>query len=288
MDGVILVDKPAGPTSFDVVARVRRTLPRKTKVGHGGTLDPFATGLLVVLIGRATRIQKYLMELPKSYETVARLGWTSTTGDPEGELTETGRVPPADVVLPTGVLRQTPPAYSAIKIGGKRAYAMARAGEDVAMPEREVRVSRFEQLWREGDERAAFAISCSSGTYVRSLIADLGDAYCVELRRTAIGPWPVGLAEAPPERDAGPIGEGGYAPRVLSIAQALDGVVPSVAVDESAAADAGHGRAVDITGGRHWAEAPEGEVVLVDPEGKAVCIADARDGRAKPRVGFRA
>ena len=153
MDGVILVDKPAGPTSFDIVARVRRTLPRKTKVGHGGTLDPFATGLLIVLIGRATRIQRYLMEQPKAYETVARLGWTSTTGDPEGELTETGRVPPPGAVLPTGLIRQRPPAYSAIKIGGRRAYAMARAGETVEIPEREVRVERFEELLARGRPR---------------------------------------------------------------------------------------------------------------------------------------
>src|SRR3954470_17808204 len=199
MDGVILVDKPAGPTSHDVVARVRRALPRGVKVGHAGTLDPFATGLLLVLVGRATRIQRFLMELGKEYETVARLGWTSTTGDPEGELTETGRVPPAGAVLPTGLLRQRPPAYSAVRIGGRRAYALARAGEVVEMPEREVRVERFEERWRDGD-RAGYAIACSSGTYVRSLIAGLGDAYCVQLRRTAIGPFAVSDAVAPPDR----------------------------------------------------------------------------------------
>src|SRR3954454_19730297 len=161
MDGVILVDKPVGPTSHDVVARVRRALPRGVKVGHAGTLDPFATGLLLVLLGRATRIQRFLMGLGKEYETVARLGWTSTTGDPEGELAETGRVPALGLVLPTGLICQRPPAYSAIKIGGRRAYAMARAGETVEMPEREVRVDRFEELWREGD-RAGFTIACAS------------------------------------------------------------------------------------------------------------------------------
>ena len=112
-DGVVLVDKPAGITSHDVVARVRRRLDRGVKVGHAGTLDPFATGLLLVLVGRATRVQRFLMALPKRYETVARLGWTSTTGDPEGELAE-GRMPPDPLVLPTGVLRQRPPAYSAV------------------------------------------------------------------------------------------------------------------------------------------------------------------------------
>jgi tRNA pseudouridine55 synthase len=277
-DGVLLIDKPAGPTSFDIVARVRRTLPRKTKVGHGGTLDPFATGLLIVLIGRATRIQRYLMEQPKAYETVARLGWTSTTGDPEGELTETGRVPAAGAVLPTGVIRQRPPAYSAIKIGGRRAYAMARAGEEVEIPERDVRVDRFEERWREGD-RAAFSIACSSGTYVRSLIADLGDAYCVELRRTAIGRFAVDEAVAPPDRDD----LDAFAPRVFSLAEALDGILPAVAVDEPTAQKAGHGQTVAV-----GEQAADGETLLLDPEGEAICVANVTDGHAKPRVGFRA
>src|SRR6188768_2401639 len=126
MDGVLLVDKPPGVTSHDVVAKVRRRLGKGVKVGHAGTLDPFATGLLLVLLGRATRIQRFLMALPKRYETVARLGWTSTTGDPEGEI-EPGRTP-GELELPTGRITQRPPAHSAIKIGGKRAYALARAG----------------------------------------------------------------------------------------------------------------------------------------------------------------
>src|SRR5215210_1098759 len=157
-DGVILVDKPAGMTSHDVVAQVRRRLSDaggRVRVGHAGTLDPFATGLLLVLVGRATRVQRFLMAQPKRYETVARLGWTSTTGDPEGELAE-GRMPPDPLVLPTGVLRQRPPAYSAVKIGGERAYAKARRGEVVETAEREVLVTRFEQLWREHD-RAGLA-----------------------------------------------------------------------------------------------------------------------------------
>ena len=112
-------------------------LGRGVKVGHAGTLDPFATGLLLVLVGRATRVQRFLMALPKRYETVARLGWTSTTGDPEGELAP-GRMPPEPLVLPTGVLRQRPPAYTAVKIGGERAYAKARRGEVVEIAEREV------------------------------------------------------------------------------------------------------------------------------------------------------
>jgi tRNA pseudouridine55 synthase len=186
--GVLLVDKPAGVTSHDVVARAKREFRAKT--GHAGTLDPFATGLLIVLLEReATREQARFMALRKTYRTVARFGAVSTTGDPDGEVTETGIVP-ADLELPTGEVLQRPPAFSAVKVGGERAYRRARRGEEIEMPPRQVTVHRFEQLWREGD-RAAFEIECSSGTYVRSLIADLGDAYCLELRRTAIGPFSV-------------------------------------------------------------------------------------------------
>jgi tRNA pseudouridine55 synthase len=187
--GVLLVDKPAGITSHDVVAGVRREHGQKT--GHAGTLDPFATGLLLVLLGRpATRCQARFMALPKTYRVVARFGAVSTTGDPEGEITETGAMPPEPLTLPTGEIRQRPPAHSAVKVGGVRAYTRARRGEEVKMPERQVTVHRFEQLWRR-DDRAEFEIECSSGTYVRSLIADLGDAYCEDLRRTAIGPFGV-------------------------------------------------------------------------------------------------
>ena len=219
MDGVFLIDKPVGITSHDVVAAVRRTLGG-VKTGHAGTLDPFATGLLLVLVGRATRIQQQLMGLPKRYETVAQLGAVSSTGDPEGEIEHTGRLPPdrseiGQPPLPTGQVRQRPPIHSAVKIEGERAYKRARRGELFEMPERIVTVHRFEQLWREHD-RAAFLIECSSGTYVRSLIADLHDAYCVELRRTAIGPFKVADAVAPPRR-----GEPWESPEPLAIEQAL-------------------------------------------------------------------
>ncbi|MDO8210695.1 tRNA pseudouridine(55) synthase TruB [Conexibacter sp. CPCC 206217] len=199
-DGVILYDKPRDITSHDVVYRVRRQLPRKTRVGHAGTLDPFATGLLLVLVGRGTRAQRFLMGLGKTYETIARFGAVSTTGDSDGEITETGVVPDGDLTLPTGVVRQRPPAYSALRVDGERAYARARRGETVELPEREVTVELFRQRWHDGARRA-FEIRCSSGTYVRSLIADLGDAYCEELRRTAIGHFDV--ADADPERIVG-------------------------------------------------------------------------------------
>ncbi len=263
MDGILLIDKPAGKTSHDIVAAVRRE-HRGTKVGHAGTLDPFATGLLLVLLGRATRIQRFLMALPKRYETVARLGATSTTGDPEGEIEVTGRMPADPPPLPTGEVRQRPPAYSAIKIDGERAYARARRGEEVEVPERVVEVTRFDQLWRDAD-RAAFAIDCSSGTYVRSLIADLGDAYCLELRRTAIGPFSV--------EDADPT-------RVLPLADAL-AFLPRVDLDGPAAKAAGHGVAVP-------ADAPgDGPVVLIDADGP-IAIAEPRGDTLKPVVGFRA
>lgn len=198
VDGLIAIDKPPGPTSHDVVAAIRSRLGG-VKTGHAGTLDPFASGLLLVLIGRATKLQARLMELPKSYLAVAELGATSSTGDPEGEIVHTGRMPNDPPHLPSGQIRQRPPIYSAVKVGGERAYRRARRGERFQMPERIVTVHRFEQLSRIGS-RATFAIECSSGTYVRSLIADLGDAYCVQLRRTAIGPFEVRDATAAPWR----------------------------------------------------------------------------------------
>jgi tRNA pseudouridine55 synthase len=197
-----------------VVAAVRRALGG-AKTGHAGTLDPFATGLLIVLVGKATKSQRQMMELRKRYETVARLGAVSSTGDTEGVVTETGRMPADPPDLPTGEIRQRPPAYSAVKIGGERAYKRARRGEQFEMPERVVSVYRFEQLWRE-PERAGYEIECSAGTYVRSLIADLNDAYCLELRRTAIGPFNVDDAVPPPRR-----GEPWVDPPLIPLDQAL-------------------------------------------------------------------
>ena len=178
----LLVDKPAGTTSHDVVAEIRRE--HRGKVGHAGTLDPFATGLLVVLLGRATRLQRYLLGLPKTYRATARLGWRSSTGDPDGELTETGRIPER-LELPTGEIEQQVPMTSAVKVDGERLYRKARRGEAVETPTRRVMVHRAELIESDG-ERATFEIECSSGTYVRTLIETLEDAYCESLRRTAI------------------------------------------------------------------------------------------------------
>src|ERR1700760_1890190 len=150
---VLLVDKPAGVTSHDVVAQVRRE--RGVKAGHAGTLDPFATGLLLVLLGRATRLQRFLVGLPKVYLATARLGWTSSTGDPDGELTETGIVPDS-LELPTGTVRQRVPMTSAVRVGGERLYKKAHRGEAVATPVRDIEVYRAELVGaghtgREGD-----------------------------------------------------------------------------------------------------------------------------------------
>jgi tRNA pseudouridine55 synthase len=183
----ILCDKPRGVTSHDVVAWARRE--RGVRAGHAGTLDPFATGLLVVLLGRATRLQRYLMDLPKTYLATARLGWRSSTGDPDGELTETGRLP-TGLELPVGRIRQRVPMTSAVKVGGERLYRRARRGESVETPEREVEIYRAELIESTSD-RASYEIECSSGTYVRSLIETLGDSYCESLRRTAVGPFRV-------------------------------------------------------------------------------------------------
>jgi tRNA pseudouridine55 synthase len=274
--GVLLRAKPAGVTSHDVVAEVRRSLPRGTKVGHAGTLDPFATGLLLVLVGRATRAQRFLMGLPKTYRAVARLGWVSDTGDRDGELVETGRVPER-LSIPVGEQLQRPPAYSAVKVGGRRAYELARAGEAVETQERLVTVYRAELLWAEGD-RAAFEIECSAGTYVRTLIAGLGDAYCDELERTAIGPFR--LEDADPER-------------IVPLAEAL-AFLPERVLDEQEAKAVRHGRrvagpAAAAVGGEGTAPArePAGALAVRLVHGdELLAIAEPRGDELQPVVVF--
>jgi tRNA pseudouridine55 synthase len=198
---VLLYDKPAGVTSHDVVAAVRRE--RGLKAGHAGTLDPFATGLLLILLGRATRLQRFLVGLPKTYLATARLGWRSSTGDPDGELTETGAIP-VSLQLPTGTVRQRVPMTSAVRVGGERLYKKAHRGEVVETPERDVEVHRAELL-SSGDGLAHYEIECSAGTYVRTLVETLGDAYCSDLRRTAVGPFRV--EDAGEEIEAARVGE---------------------------------------------------------------------------------
>lgn len=204
---ILLIDKPAGLTSFGVVARVRRKLTqeigRKIKVGHAGTLDPFATGLLILLIGKATKKAEEFLKLDKVYEATIRLGAISTTGDPEGEIQESKKLtdPPSrtkvEIVLKSfvGKIEQTPPSFSAIKINGQRAYKLARRGEKIQMPTRKVQIYEIKILEY---SYPILKISChvSSGTYIRALAEDIGKnlgvgAYTTQLRRLKIGDWTV-------------------------------------------------------------------------------------------------
>ena len=199
-DSVLLIDKPAGMTSFGVVARVRRKLSqqlgKKAKVGHTGTLDPFATGLMVIVTGKECRNAGMYSKLDKVYEATIRLGQTSTTGDPEGELTTISEsIPTEDDVkaalgLFVGEIQQIPPMYSAIKINGQRAYKLARAGLTVEMPVRTVSIFSLELIGCTYPD-IVIRVHVSSGTYIRTLAQDIGlqlgtGAYCVQLRRTKI------------------------------------------------------------------------------------------------------
>lgn len=228
--GVLIVDKPAGVTSHDVVAGVRRE--RGGRVGHAGTLDPFATGVLTILLGRATRLQRYLLELPKTYVATAKLGWRSSTGDPDGELTKTGRLPEM-LTLRTGSISQKVPMTSAVKVDGERLYKRAHRGErSDQRPVREVEIHRAEALdpppgpLTVGQE-VDFEVEVSSGTYVRTLIETLDDAYCSALRRTAVGPLEIGLAG-----------------RTLTPREALS-FLPGLELDEVAARAIGYGQKLD-------------------------------------------
>jgi tRNA pseudouridine55 synthase len=269
MDGVLLVAKPAGVTSHDVVESVRRA--RRTKVGHAGTLDPFATGLLVVLVGRATRLQRYLVGLPKAYRATARLGATSDTGDLDGKIEETGVSASEEALRDalarlTGEIDQRVPAYSAVKIEGERLYRKARRGEAVDTPVRRVRIDRLDlvRFDRESGE-VVLDVECSSGTYVRQLVADLGElcgsgAYCAALARTAVGPFR--LEDADPDR-------------LLPMAAAVS-FLPARELSEAEAGDVRHGRRIAD------GEGPEGGPVRLMREERLVAVAERRGGELKP------
>lgn len=205
MEEVIFVDKPAGMTSFGAVARVRRILSqregRKVKVGHTGTLDPFATGLLILLAGKATKRAPELTKKDKVYEATIRLGEISTTGDPEGEITKTGKaIPDREKVETTlkqfvGEIQQTPPAFSAIKVNGQRAYKLARAGKEVDIPSRTVTIYSLDIIDYSAPE-LTIRTHVSSGTYIRTLAEDIGKAldcgaYCSKLRRMQIADYKI-------------------------------------------------------------------------------------------------
>lgn len=215
MDEVLLIDKPAGMTSFGVVARLRRVLTqaagKKVKVGHTGTLDPFATGLMIIVTGKKCREADTFTKLDKWYEAEIMLGEVSTTGDPEGELTRVSARQPSrseiEAVLSTfvGEIKQRPPIFSAIKINGRRAYQLARQGQLVDMPERTVSIYALELVTYEYP-RLVIRAHVSSGTYIRSLAVDIGQklgtgAYCRQLRRQAIAEYDV--AQAKPLADFG-------------------------------------------------------------------------------------
>ena len=260
--GILLYAKPAGVTSHDVVAQVRRAFPCGTKVGHAGTLDPFATGLLIVLVGPATRAQRFFMALPKTYRVVARLGWSSDTGDRDGTLEHTGRVPER-LELPRGEVMQRPPAYSAVKVDGERLYQRARRGVAAEGEPRPVAIHRWEQLWREG-ERAAFEIECSAGTYVRQLVADLGDAYCEELERTAIGAFRLEQADAE---------------RLVALEEAL-AFLPERDMDAEEARRVSHGMRLESD--------REDRPVRLTHQGRLVAIAEPKASELAPVLVFGA
>jgi tRNA pseudouridine55 synthase len=205
INGLLLIDKPSGWTSFDVVAKIRSIIShaeaKRVKVGHSGTLDPFATGLLQIFIGSYTKRVQEFTKMDKVYEVVMRLGQSSSTGDPEGALTNiSDRIPENFEIIEalnkfTGEYMQSPPIFSAIKIGGKKAYELARKGEEVKLEKRLVKVYNLQFIDYSYPE-IVFSVSVSSGTYIRSLVVDIGEylgtgAYTIKLRRSSIGDFNV-------------------------------------------------------------------------------------------------
>jgi tRNA pseudouridine55 synthase len=283
--GILLVDKPAGITSHDVVARARRALGTR-KIGHAGTLDPMATGLLLLGIGSATRLLTYIVGLDKTYEATIRLGVSTDSDDADGA--ETRRADPraltevsdaavaAGIAALTGPISQVPSTVSAIKVGGKRAYDLARAGEEVQLKARDVVVSRFDLLatHRVDEEEAVdldVVVDCSSGTYIRALARDLGGAlgvggHLTALRRTRIGPFSVtdAVAEVTPEVALVPDAE---------IAAAVLGVF---AVSAEEARDLRHGKRLPGAAARLGAG-----TAAIDPDGRLVGVVERRGDDVK-------
>ncbi|HQW66755.1 MAG TPA: tRNA pseudouridine(55) synthase TruB [Gemmatimonadales bacterium] len=275
----MLIDKPVGWTSHDVVAVVRRQLGLRS-VGHAGTLDPFATGLLVVLVGRATRLARFVEAERKVYQTTVEFGVATDTDDATGTVTAQ-LVPESWPTLQQlahaasqleGVQQQRPPAYSAKHVNGKRAYAMARAGEVVELPPVEVMVHALTlQDW--SPPHLTLMATVGRGTYIRALARDLGTlvglpAHCHALRRTAIGPFAVADAVAPEAVTAA----------VLRSPAAMVGSLPRLTVTAEERRDIGFGRAIAQR------EAGTGHVALLDAEGALLAVAVAHEGRWQPEV----
>jgi tRNA pseudouridine55 synthase len=293
-DGILVVAKPAGPTSHDVVALVRR-LAGTRRVGHGGTLDPFASGVLPVFLGRATRVVEYHLADRKRYRATVCFGAASTTDDLEGELTPVAGVPEraaVEAALPTfvGRIDQRPPAYSAIRVAGRRAYALARAGEPVELRPRTVTIDRLDLVeWDGADPVRPVAIvdvACSAGTYVRALARDLGAAvgsaaYLGALERVASGPFTLDLARPLDEiRDAAAAGREALDALLLPVDAGLD-AFPEVVLEPEQIAAISRGQFVRVGA----LPAPTGEPTPIrvrDGAGRLVAIATAVDGRLGP------
>jgi tRNA pseudouridine55 synthase len=281
LDGIALVDKPSGITSHDAVAIVRRVLGTR-KVGHAGTLDPIATGLLVIGVGRGTRLLRFLGDLDKTYEGALRLGVQTDTLDAEGRVTSTAEVDvdPEEIRAAMAGLQgesmQRPPTFSAVKVGGRKLYEAARRGQAIEAPPRPIRVSSFDLLSYEPPD-ARFRVVCGGGTYVRALAAEVGTklgcgAHLIALRRTAIGPLSVSAATPPDE------------PRLLPLEAAV-GHLPRVELLADEADAASHGRPLGPAGieGPYGAFAPDRRLIgiYLDRGGKAVplvILAPARRG----------
>jgi tRNA pseudouridine55 synthase len=266
--GLVVVDKPAGPTSHGVVSRVRR-LSGTRKVGHAGTLDPMATGVLVVGVGRATRLLGHLMLTEKAYDATVRLGVTTTTDDAEGEVVATAVTDGLDeeqvrsaFAAFVGEIEQVPAAVSAIKVDGQRAYARVRAGEDVRLPARAVTVHELTVHAVRGDQ-VELSLRCSSGTYVRAIARDAGAALGVgghlsALRRTAVGPFGLDHARTLEQLEDRLV--------IVPIAEVARAVFPALDLDEQHTADVRVGRKLTLA-----LPAP-GPVALFAPDGEFLAL----------------
>jgi tRNA pseudouridine55 synthase len=283
--GILLVDKPPGVTSHDVVGRARRALGTR-KVGHAGTLDPMATGLLVLGVDSSTRLLTYLVGLDKEYTATVRLGVSTTTDDAEGELVgeaDASAIPRAEIdrgiAALTGVISQVPSTYSAIKVNGRRSYDLARSGAPVELAARTVTIAAFEVLAERREKTYLdldVRISCTSGTYIRALARDLGAGLAVgghltALRRTRVGPFRIEDALADPEAFPGALRS------PASIAAEL---FPTTTLDAEQLRDLTHGKRVELA-------VPDTEILAaLSAEGRLAGLIAVKKGTARVLVNF--